>query len=82
MECHSRLKIQNTRDVLLTVIVEPWANEYQLSTGEECEVVATHPKAAPCFSLAIADDQLLVWIESGSEGGSNYQFWQGGEQID
>jgi hypothetical protein len=57
----------------LTVIVEPWACEYEVVMGEECEVVALHPAILPTFGITPTEGGLIVWI---NEGGSTYEFWR------
>jgi hypothetical protein len=62
--------------------VEPWADEYGLPSGHECEIIATHAERLPTFLLDSQDHRILVWIGSGSEGGGACEFWLDGEPYD
>jgi len=75
------MAIRSTLDVLgedkpITVIVEPWADEFVVHPGERCAVVAIHPSAAPTFSVAIVRGQLVVWV---NEGGTTFEFLRDGK---
>jgi hypothetical protein len=76
MSFRNPLRISPGHDeVTLTVIVEPWANEYRVAMGEECVVVARHPTVLPTFGIIPSSNaRVVVWI---NEGGSTYEFWRG-----
>lgn len=65
------LKVES-RSRPFTLIVEPWAEEFAIAAGERCEVVASHPAAAPTFGVEDpGDGDMIVWV---SEGGSTFEF--------
>jgi hypothetical protein len=73
--------IRSTIDVFgadepITVIVEPWADEFVVHPGERCAVVAIHPSEAPTFSVAVVSGQLVVWV---NEGGTTFEFLRDGQ---
>jgi hypothetical protein len=56
-------------------IVEPWAEEFEIVPGEECQVVALHPTTLPSFDVALSRGALVVSV---LESGSTYEFWRKG----
>lgn len=59
------------------LIVEPWAEEFAIAVGDQCEVVAIHPSAAPSFGANVCrGGDLMVWV---NESGATYEFWRGGK---
>jgi hypothetical protein len=58
-----------------TVVVEPWANEFPVRVGEECQVVALHHDVIPTFGVELGSGRLIVWV---SESGSTFEFWRAG----
>jgi hypothetical protein len=60
----------------LTLIVEPWADEFSIEVGDRCEVVALHPTVLPTFGAEVSlDCELILWV---NESGASYEFWRGG----
>jgi hypothetical protein len=60
------------------LIVEPWAEEFPISIGDRCEVVALHPAVTPTFEVEIGQGgSLVVWVK---ESGATYEFWRAGER--
>jgi len=58
-----------------TLIVEPWAEEFVIAVGDECAVVAFHPRATPTFQVEVGrDGDLIVTV---NDGGSSFEFWRG-----
>jgi hypothetical protein len=79
MPFRNPLLVRNGSDASLTVVVEPWATEFELQPGAECEVVATHPDLFPTLGIEPTGHQVIIWV---NEGGSLYEIWQGGLQVD
>ncbi len=73
------LRVRNGTDTPLTVVVEPWATEHILEPGGECEVVATHLDRFPTLGVEPIGGRVIIWL---NEGGSLYEIWQGGSQVD
>ena len=73
------LQIQNRDAETLTVIVEPWANEYDLTMGEGCVIVAINPSVMPTFGVEPHDGNLIVWV---NESGSTFELWRAGDRVD
>jgi len=59
-------------------IIEPWAEEYEVSPGQVCQVVAVHPNIQPSFEVEIYQSALVVYV---LESGSTYEFWRGGAMV-
>ena len=57
------------------VVVEPWASEYLVRIGEECQVVACHPTVLPSFGGELAGGKLVLWV---NEAGATFEFWRAG----
>ncbi len=57
------------------VVVEPWANEFMIRTGDRCELVALHPETIPPFLVELVRGKLVVWVEV---SGATFEFWRGG----
>ena len=62
-------------DEPFTVVVEPWANEFLVRIGEECQVAALHPSAPPSFGAELAGGKLVLWV---NEAGATFEFWRAG----
>jgi hypothetical protein len=76
MAFRNPLRVINRNPETLTLIVEPWASEFKLLLGEECEVVAINPAVLPTWGVdPTADGDLIIWVH---EGGSMYEFWLAG----
>ncbi len=76
MAFRNPMRVINRNLETLTLIVEPWASEFELLMGEECEVVAIHPALLPTWSMThTADGDLMIWV---NEGGSTFEFWRAG----
>ena len=58
------------------VVVEPWANEFLVRIGEECQVVACHPAVMPSFGAHLADGKPILWV---NDAGATFEFWRSGE---
>lgn len=79
MELRNSLQVQNRDPAILTLIVEPWANEYEVVACEECVVVAVNPVVMPTFGVEPHGRTLIVWV---NEGGSTFEFWRAGVLVD
>jgi hypothetical protein len=78
MSFRNPLRIRNGGTTALTVIVEPWANEYELAPDADCEVVAIHPDQQPTLTVEHLERAIIVSVD----GGSLYEFWRNGAQVD
>jgi hypothetical protein len=66
-----------TADDPCVLIIEPWANEFTIRSGESCSVVAIHPTVTPTFMAHIVrGGNLVMWV---NEDGATYEFWRGGK---
>ena len=63
-------------DEAFWVVVEPWASEFIVRIGEECQVVALHPGVPPSFGAELADGRLVLWV---NEAGATFEFWRAGK---
>jgi hypothetical protein len=79
LEHRNPLRVRNGGDAPLIVVVEPWAEEFELAPGAECDVVATNLAVFPTLGVEPIDGRLIVRINA---GGSSYEVWQGGVQLD
>lgn len=75
MGFRNSLRVQNGNPETLTMIVEPWANEYDLVAGGDCEIVALNPSVVPTFGVEPHGGNLIVWV---NEGGSTFELWRAG----
>ena len=78
MSFRNPLHIRNGGTSTLVVIVEPWANQYELEPDSDCKVIAIHRDQQPTLSIEHAEHAVTVSID----GGSVYEFWQDGVQLD
>ena len=72
MKQHSFLRL-STRETQFTAVIEPWAEEFVVSPGECCVVVALNPVAPPTFDVELYRGVLVVSV---LESGSTYEFWR------
>lgn len=79
MGFRNSLQVQNRESETLTVIVEPWAAEYELAMGDECVIVAINPSVMPTFGVEPHRGDLIVWV---NESGSTYELCRAGVQVD
>lgn len=79
MELRNSLHVQNPNPEAMTLIVEPWANEYEVLLNEKCVIVAVNPSVMPTFGVEPHDGRLIVWV---NEGGSTYELWRDGVLAD
>jgi hypothetical protein len=73
------LRVRNREPETLTVIVEPWANEYQLAMGEECTIVALNTSTMPTFEIVPHDGDLTVSV---NESDSTFELWRAGVRVE
>ena len=74
----SKLGISNSRKTPLEVLVEPWAFDYTLMSGEELQIVAFGESNAPYFNLTEWDDSIQVWCEATD----SFQVMQGDRELE
>ncbi len=75
MTFRTSLRVHNRNQETLTLVVEPWAAEFDMVMGEECDVVAVNRDVVPSFGVESCSGGLIVWI---NEGGSTFEFWRAG----
>ena len=73
------MRIRNLSGAPLVVVIEPWASEWELASGEAGEVMVTHPSKFPRLSLDWLEGRAVFYVE---DGGSLYEFWRDGVQVD
>jgi len=56
------------------LIVEPWANEFDILPKLRCRVVAKHPNASPTFEVQLVEGMLIAYV---NESGATFEFWRG-----
>ena len=59
--------LRNTTDRSLTLILEPWANEYCLPPGSELVIEGEGPIQDCGFGITQDGDQIVVWAWRGSD---------------
>lgn len=59
-------RIINERDEPVTVVLEPWANEYPLAPGDRIEVVETGPDSAESLEICLEAAHVMVYARSGT----------------
>ncbi len=72
------LSIHNGNPRPLKVIVEPWAEEYDLLADQSCRVIAINDDRFPTFQVETAGDNLIIAV---NEVGSTSEFWEGERMI-
>ena len=63
----------------LTVVIEPWATEFELPSKSFCEVVSVGGTPPAFIQMEQIDYGLIFWIET---SGAIYEYWQDGQLID
>lgn len=58
-----------------TLIVEPWADEYQVHPDDQCKIVVLHPQSSETFTIQLHENTLLLFAEHGD---TTYEFWRNG----
>ncbi len=56
-----------------TLIVEPWASEFEIGSKDDCKLIAVNPYTQPIWRVAVADGRLVA---STNEGGTTFEFWR------
>ena len=79
MGFRNSLRVQNRQPEALTVIVEPWANEYKLAMGEECSIIAINSSVMPTFGVEPHGGDLILSV---NESGSTFEVWRAGVRVD
>jgi redox-sensitive bicupin YhaK (pirin superfamily) len=59
--------VRNTTDRALTLILEPWANEYDVPVASELMVEGEGPARGSGFHITQEGDVVVVWAWSGSD---------------
>jgi len=55
------------------LVVEPWANEFEIRPSQRCRLVAKNPKLMPRFEVEQEEGKLYAYV---SEPGSTFEFWR------
>jgi len=63
----------------MRVVIEPWATEHWLSSGEMCEVRAIHPTQEAQLELEITEYGAIFTVEG---EGSTYEYWHNGAFVE
>ncbi|WPH16911.1 hypothetical protein [Variovorax paradoxus] len=80
MTNRSSVKLKNSFATALSVIVEPWANEFHLPPGSECEVVSIGGAVDTEILIELeAPSTLIFWVNT---PGALYEYWQDGKLVD
>jgi hypothetical protein len=62
------------------LVVEPWANQYEILPNDKCRLVAFHPTQQVIFSVELQDQKcLIVYVNS---SGSTYEFYKNDELFE
>jgi len=61
-----RLRVQNTRETVVTVVLEPWANEYPLAPGAAFDIVETGGESNDLLELHLEDEHLVLHARTGT----------------
>jgi hypothetical protein len=56
------------------LMVEPWADEFEILLGQNCRLVARHPITAPTFGVETVGGLLIAYVNG---LGATYAFWRG-----
>ena len=62
----STLRFSNPRGPARTVILEPWAGEYQLPAGGQLDVVAEGEPTGP-LEIEVSEDLIIVYARGGTD---------------
>ncbi len=82
-EIRKRVVVENTTGHPLTLVLEPWANEYPMAPGDQYVIEGEGSSEDAEFYTEVADDYYVVWAWEGSdarvlrEDGSVVADWTG-----
>ena len=80
MDNRHSIKLRNSGHSTLRIVIEPWANEWDLPVGSVGEVVSVGGEGKPVIDLDVmANGRIVFWVET---AGSVYEYWQDGQLID
>ncbi|MGV3486327.1 MAG: hypothetical protein ACO1RT_18050 [Planctomycetaceae bacterium] len=60
------------------VVVEPWASEICLASGEDCDIVLIGNTGLPNHSIELCSYGLIICAEDGMDG---HELWLRGERV-
>lgn len=63
-----------------TLVVEPWASQYQIQPEDKCIVLIKH--ASKVARVGVELNALSTLTVRARLSGSTYEFWRNGEQED
>ncbi len=59
-------RIRNRREDVLTIVLEPWANEYVLSPGEDLEIREEGPATEDMLEIGVEAAHVVVFGRTGT----------------
>ena len=72
------IPVQNKNVQGLTVVIEPWAEEVQLSQHEECVVILIGKSTTPEYAVELSDNQLIFLT---ADSTVDFEIWKDTQQI-
>lgn len=79
MSTRSSIKFMNSTGQSLTAVVEPWATEFDLPHGTECEVFSIGGTEPHRIDIELISPRLIFYVET---AGATYEYWQDGVHLD
>jgi len=73
-----RIKVTNERTAFLTLWLEPWGEDYGMSPGDECEIIAADAAEDCSFHVVCDEKGVKVYVEGDVRKISVYR---GGEEL-
>jgi hypothetical protein len=61
-----KLVLRNGRDVPITLVLEPWANEYEIPPGESVEIVEEAAESAESLEIQVEAGHIVFFARSRS----------------
>lgn len=56
------------------LVVEPWANQYEILPGDKCRLVASNPDKQSFFEVELLENNhLIVYV---NVAGTSYEFYR------
>jgi hypothetical protein len=75
MSFHNVLALSASKDPYW-LIVEPWANEFEIRPQQRCRLVANHPRLVPSLEAELVEGKLVIYV---NESGATFEFWRENE---
>ena len=61
-----KLRIHNTRETPITIVLEPWASEYLLAPGATLDIVERGGGSEDLLELQCEDGHLVLYARAGT----------------